>query len=98
MSDSKLITYGEKRGNFEWNVARKKSRAGVRHGRSPVGAPPTYENVWMLSGLGSRGFTFAPWLADGLAAHLHGEPSLFSGPAQKAISPLRFLFSSLKRD
>ncbi|MEM6900878.1 MAG: tRNA (5-methylaminomethyl-2-thiouridine)(34)-methyltransferase MnmD [Pseudomonadota bacterium] len=75
----------------------KETFAGVRHGRTPVGAPPTYENVWMLSGLGSRGFTFAPWLADGLAACLYGEPSLFSGPAQKAISPLRFLFSSLKR-
>ncbi|MEO0882786.1 MAG: tRNA (5-methylaminomethyl-2-thiouridine)(34)-methyltransferase MnmD [Pseudomonadota bacterium] len=71
--------------------------ADVRSGRAPIGAPPIYDTAWMLGGLGSRGFTFAPWLADGLAAHLFGEPSLFSQPVLETISPLRFLFRGLKR-
>ena len=31
------------------------------------------ENIWALTGLGSRGFTFAPLLAEALVAHLCGE-------------------------
>ncbi|MEO1475266.1 MAG: tRNA (5-methylaminomethyl-2-thiouridine)(34)-methyltransferase MnmD [Pseudomonadota bacterium] len=75
----------------------KKMYADVRQGRPPVGAPPVFDKLWMLSGLGSRGFSFGPWLADGLAAHLFDEPALFPRPVAEAISPLRFLFRGLKR-
>ncbi|MEO1408042.1 MAG: FAD-dependent oxidoreductase, partial [Pseudomonadota bacterium] len=71
--------------------------ANVRSGRTPTGNPPIYDGLWMVGGLGSRGFTFAPWLADGLAAHIFGEPSLFSQTTIEAISPLRFVFRGLKR-
>ena len=71
--------------------------ADVRSGRAPAGEPPVYEGVYMLGGLGSRGFTFAPWLAEGLVSHLFAEPSPFAGPAAEAVSPLRFLFRGLKR-
>ncbi|MEM7660804.1 MAG: tRNA (5-methylaminomethyl-2-thiouridine)(34)-methyltransferase MnmD [Pseudomonadota bacterium] len=71
--------------------------ANVRSGRPPTGNPPMYDGLWMVGGLGSRGFTFGPWLADGLAAHIFGEPSLFSQTTIEAISPLRFVFRGLKR-
>ncbi len=38
-------------------------------------------NVWAMTGLGSRGFTFAPLLAEGLIAHICGEV----GPLQKSL-------------
>ncbi|MEM9669863.1 MAG: tRNA (5-methylaminomethyl-2-thiouridine)(34)-methyltransferase MnmD [Pseudomonadota bacterium] len=71
--------------------------SACRSGRRPEGSPPVYQGVWMLGGLGSRGFTYAPWLADGLAAHLFDEPLLFSQPIIETVSPLRFLFRGLKR-
>ena len=45
---------------------------------------------WALSGLGSRGFTFAPLLAETLVAHICGE----IGPSDKHV---RTKFSSLDR-
>jgi len=49
----------------------------------------TGENIWALTGLGSRGFTFAPQLAEGLVASLCGEV----GPLE---ADLRTKFSVLK--
>jgi tRNA 5-methylaminomethyl-2-thiouridine biosynthesis bifunctional protein len=68
-----------------------KSRASVR-----VTTPDTLplmakvsENIWALTGLGSRGFTFAPLLAESLVAQICGEV----GPLDK---DLRAKFSALR--
>jgi tRNA 5-methylaminomethyl-2-thiouridine biosynthesis bifunctional protein len=67
------------------------SRASVR-----VTTPDTLplmakirENIWSLTGLGSRGFTFAPLLAESLIAQICGEV----GPLDK---DLRAKFSALR--
>ena len=51
--------------------------------------PQIRENIWALTGLGSRGFTFAPLLAESLIANLCGEV----GPLDKT---LRAKFSTLR--
>jgi len=63
--------------------AQRQSRASVR-----VTTPDTlplmmqvHDNVWALTGLGSRGFTFAPLLAESLVAHICNE----IGPLDKNL-------------
>jgi len=68
-----------------------KSRASVRV-TTPDTLPlivETGENIWALTGLGSRGFTFAPLLAESLISDLCGEV----GPLDKS---LRAKFSTLR--
>jgi tRNA 5-methylaminomethyl-2-thiouridine biosynthesis bifunctional protein len=38
-----------------------------------VGAVPEQDGVWVLAGLGSKGFAFAPLCAELLAAQMFGE-------------------------
>ena len=69
----------------------KESRASVRVTTSdtlPLIAKLD-ENSWALTGLGSRGFTFAPLLAEALIANLSGEV----GPLDHK---LRVKFSTLR--
>ena len=76
--------------------AKGKSRASVRvttPGTLPLVAQldraKPNDNMWALTGLGSRGFTFAPLLAESLVANLCGEV----GPLEK---DLRAKFSALR--
>ena len=72
--------------------------AGLRKGRPVVADAPVIEGVWLVGGLGSRGFTFAPWLAGMVAAALLGEPSPLRREARAAVSPARILLRGLKRN
>ena len=72
--------------------------AGLRTGRSVVVDAPLVDGVWLVGGLGSRGFTFAPWLAEMVAAALLGEPSPLRREARAAVSPVRILLRGLKRN
>ena len=63
---------------------------------TPVDAP-VHPGLYALGGLGSRGFTFAPWLAEILAAQICGEPRPATQAAMEAVSPARFLRRALKR-
>jgi tRNA 5-methylaminomethyl-2-thiouridine biosynthesis bifunctional protein len=48
------------------------------------------DGCWVLTGLGSRGFTHAPLLADHLAARITGEPDPLRRDIREALSPFRF--------
>lgn len=73
--------------------------AGLAQGR-PLdlsAPPPAHEGLYVLGGLGSRGLTFAPLLAERLASEICGEPPPLDRPALEAIHPARFLLRALRR-
>ena len=71
--------------------------APLRKGQPvPVDAP-LVPGLWLLGGLGSRGFTFAPWLADLVVAQMFADPVPASVPARGAVSPVRMLRRRLRR-
>ena len=74
-----------------------KSFASLRNGVAPSQTPPVHDGIWLLGGLGARGFTFAPWLAAHLAACAFGTPSPIGQAEAKLISPMRFIYRGLKR-
>ncbi|WP_100656844.1 bifunctional tRNA (5-methylaminomethyl-2-thiouridine)(34)-methyltransferase MnmD/FAD-dependent 5-carboxymethylaminomethyl-2-thiouridine(34) oxidoreductase MnmC [Alteromonas flava] len=59
--------------------------------------PATVQRCYMLSGLGSRGFTTAPLMAERLVSELFGEPLPLSQDLLNAVAPNRFLLRSIKR-
>lgn len=71
----------------------------LAHGRAitTTAPPPAHQGVYVIGGLGARGLTFAPLLAERLASEVCGEPPLLSQRAMDAIHPARFLHRSLKR-
>jgi len=71
--------------------------APMKKGRAADADAPLVPGVYVASGYGARGFTWAPWAADILAAQLAGSPMPASLPALRAVSPLRFVFRALKR-
>jgi tRNA 5-methylaminomethyl-2-thiouridine biosynthesis bifunctional protein len=71
--------------------------APMKKGRAVDADAPLLPGVYVASGYGARGFTWAPWAADILAAQLAGSPMPASLPALRAVSPLRFVFRALKR-
>ncbi|MGD9979298.1 MAG: FAD-dependent 5-carboxymethylaminomethyl-2-thiouridine(34) oxidoreductase MnmC [Hyphomonadaceae bacterium] len=74
-------------------------RAGLAHGRTIESSapPPAHAGVYVIGGLGARGFTLAPLLGEVLAGEMCGEPALLSQFARDAIHPARFLHRALKR-
>ncbi|MGE0740675.1 MAG: bifunctional tRNA (5-methylaminomethyl-2-thiouridine)(34)-methyltransferase MnmD/FAD-dependent 5-carboxymethylaminomethyl-2-thiouridine(34) oxidoreductase MnmC [Hyphomonadaceae bacterium] len=60
-------------------------------------APAAHDGVYVIGGLGARGLTLAPLLAERLASEICGEPPLFPQRANDAIHPARFLLRALKR-
>jgi tRNA 5-methylaminomethyl-2-thiouridine biosynthesis bifunctional protein len=54
-------------------------------------APPALNNLYVLGGLGARGLTLSPLLAEEIAAEICGEPAFLSRPARALIHPARFL-------
>lgn len=71
--------------------------APMKKGRAADADAPLVTGVYVASGYGARGFTWAPWAADILAAQLAGSPMPASLAALRAVSPLRFVFRALKR-
>lgn len=55
------------------------------------------EGLYVLSGLGSRGFTLAPLLAEHMAADILGAPSPLPGPLADLVSPGRFAARAARR-
>ena len=53
--------------------------------------------VLALTGLGGRGFTHAPLLAESLVSRLCGEPDLLQADSLQALHPARFVWRGLKR-
>lgn len=73
--------------------------APLAHG-APIDADvpaPAHHGVYVIGGLGARGFTFAPLLGERIAAEICGEPAPLSRAALDAIHPARFLHRALKR-
>jgi tRNA 5-methylaminomethyl-2-thiouridine biosynthesis bifunctional protein len=71
--------------------------APMKKGRSVDAEAPLMPGVYVAGGFGARGFTWAPWAAGILAAQLTGAPRPSSLGALKAVSPMRFVFRSLRR-
>ena len=79
------------------HAASLKTFASMKHGRAPSADAPFVPGIYLATGMGSRGFTWGPWLASILAAQMFGEPAPASEAAMKSISPMRFIYRSLKR-
>ncbi len=77
----------------------KKDYHDIRHGKhwKQYPTPQTIDNLYVLTGLGSRGFTSAPILAEFLVNQMLGQPQVLNKRMQKSIHPNRFLFKSLKK-
>ncbi len=73
--------------------------APLEHGRKIETdlPPPAHAGVYVIGGLGARGFTLAPLLGEMIAAEMFAEPSLLPQFARDAIHPARFLHRALKR-
>ncbi len=71
----------------------------IRHGKSWKHYPQPLHanNLYVFTGLGSRGFTSAPLLAESLSNQILGMPQVLSNELQKATNPNRFLFKTLKK-
>ena len=63
-----------------------------------AGTPLVEPGQFVFTGLGSRGFTFAPWGADYLAASLTGAPLPTTTAMTDLVSPFRFLIRGLTRN
>lgn len=72
---------------------------GLAHGREiDTGvASPAHAGVYVIGGLGARGLTLAPLLAERIASEMCGEPAPLSQSALEAIHPARFLYRAFKR-
>jgi len=66
-------------------------RALPRDSMPVVGAVPQMDNVFVLAGLGSKGFSFAPLCAELLAAQMLGEALPMTDKLAAAIRPDRFI-------
>lgn len=71
---------------------------GLRTGK-PGDYPPgaVYPNVFILAGLGSRGFVTAPLCAAMMVAEMTGAPSPAGRDVAEALHPARFFIRDLKR-
>lgn len=69
------------------------ARVGVRATTSdhlPLAGPLEEPGLFVLCGLGSRGFCLAPLLADHLAARIVGAPSPLPADLARLVEPVRF--------
>ena len=77
------------------------SRAGVRAttpDRLPVmGAAPERPGVYLLTGYGSRGLTWAPFLAEALASEIMNEPHILTKQGKALLAPERFAQRAAKK-
>lgn len=70
---------------------RASLRALPRDSMPLVGSVPNMAGVYALTGMGSKGFSFAPLCAEWLTSHLLGEPLPLPELLGKQISPSRFI-------
>lgn len=77
----------------------KKDYHDIRHGKKwkTYPAPEHLNNLYVFTGLGSRGFTSAPLLAEFLSNQILGRVAPIDKQMQKTINPNRFLYKSLLR-
>ncbi len=80
-------------------AAYETAYADLHHGRRYQAFPPApYQpNLFILSGLGARGFLTAPLTAEIMAAQMSGSPVPQPKTVLNAIHPARFLIRDLKR-
>ena len=83
----------------DWDAWRA-HYAPIAHGRPPdVTAPaPRQRGLYVLGGLGARGLSLAPLLAERIAAEACGEPQALDQAALDAIHPGRFALRALRRN
>lgn len=77
--------------------ARASLRAATRDRLPLAGAIPDQPGVYILSGLGGRGFTTAPLLAEHVAALAMGAPSPLPRDLAAAVDPGRFAERARRR-
>jgi tRNA 5-methylaminomethyl-2-thiouridine biosynthesis bifunctional protein len=58
--------------------------------RLPLAGPSAADGLFVLTGFGSRGFAFAPLLAEHVAALAMGAPSPLAADAATLVEPGRF--------
>jgi tRNA 5-methylaminomethyl-2-thiouridine biosynthesis bifunctional protein len=76
---------------LELEGARTRVRATTADHLPVAGAMPLQPHgLWVLSGLGSRGLTSAPWCAELLSAHLYNEVRPTTLRVAEALDPARF--------
>jgi tRNA 5-methylaminomethyl-2-thiouridine biosynthesis bifunctional protein len=77
----------------------KKHYHDICHGKKwkHYPTPKAIENLYLFTGLGSRGFTSAPLLAEFLCNQILARPQALSSNMQLNINPNRFLFKALKQ-
>ncbi len=74
--------------------------ASLKDGRAPADMaepPPAHDGLYVLGGLGARGFLLAPVCAERLASEMCGEPQALDRGVIEASHPARFLVRALKR-
>jgi tRNA 5-methylaminomethyl-2-thiouridine biosynthesis bifunctional protein len=73
--------------------------AELHHGRRPSTYPQAHwtQGLFILGGLGSRGFQTAPLLAEHLAALMTANPSPLAEDLSEAVHPARFLLRRLRK-
>ncbi|WP_286830971.1 MULTISPECIES: tRNA (5-methylaminomethyl-2-thiouridine)(34)-methyltransferase MnmD [Kordiimonas] len=62
-----------------------------------LGLPPLHDGLYMLAGLGSKGYQYGPILGDYLAAMICGDPLPLPDNLIAPLHPLRDLVRTLKR-
>lgn len=62
-----------------------------------LAAGPRWDGLFLFGGLGARGLTLAPLLAEALASRVLGEASPLSASAAAILDPARFLIRARKR-
>ena len=71
--------------------------APIRMGARVSQSAPSNPNLFVVTGLGSRGFTFAPLLAETLVSLALEAPSPLARSELELIAPVRFLVRAMRR-
>lgn len=71
--------------------------APIRTGARVIESVPSNPNLFVVTGLGSRGFTFAPLLAETLVSLALDAPSPLARSELELIAPVRFLIRAMRR-
>ena len=69
----------------------------LANGAKVEGKVPYRSGVFCIGGLGSRGFTFAPLLADHIVSMALGEPLPLARQEAELVSPIRFLIRAIRK-
>ncbi len=70
---------------------------GLKKGRPVNADAPALPGIFIVNGLGARGFTWGPWAGGVLAALILGGPAPAPADALAAVSPMRLILRALKR-